>query len=91
MFPTEQFQEVLKDFVEARLHTDRPGLESTEQAIELQKKMVGSRALPAYVILDPATGETIAQHVLQLANQEAKLLDFLKQGLQAYRDRHANP
>ena len=91
MFPKDEFQDVLKGFVEARLHTDRLGLESTQQAIELQKQMVGSLNLPAYVIEDPATGDTISQHALQLANQEAQLLEFLKKGLETFQARQANP
>ena len=56
VFPQPAVAGVLKDFIEARLHTDGLG-PRYERNKELQKKETGSSATPIYMIVDPKTGE----------------------------------
>lgn len=60
IFPLPAVAGELKRFVEARLHTDHAGdaaLNAKHRA--LQEKLIHSRSLPSYAIVDPATGEAV--------------------------------
>jgi hypothetical protein len=49
--------ELLRGFIEARLHYDTGP--SPKQNVERERKLVGSIGTPTYVIVDPVTGATI--------------------------------
>ncbi|MFO0980780.1 MAG: hypothetical protein U1E76_03355 [Planctomycetota bacterium] len=49
----------LKNWVEARLHTD--GTHHLEEILKLQDELSGSKANPVYVLVDPATGERLGR------------------------------
>jgi len=68
-------EELQKNFIEARLHTDRPGA-VYEANIERQLKLTKSRALPIYVIIDPKTGEPLRKKAGLMT--EETLLQFLR-------------
>jgi hypothetical protein len=51
VFPLPAVAEVLKNMVEARLHTD--GSRNIERIHQLQRDLTGSIANPYYVIVDP--------------------------------------
>ena len=47
-------------YVEARLHTDgKEGDPAYDRSRELQDELAGSKANPIYLIVDPASGETL--------------------------------
>ena len=68
-------------FVEARLHVEnqakRPKPEY-ERFLELRDKHVGSVAIPAYVVLDPKSGESLAYYVLDGPNPDTWAADFTR-------------
>ena len=54
VFTTPEVSGLLSNFVEARLHTDNDN-PNIEQILELQRELTGTKSLPVYVIVDPAT------------------------------------
>ena len=51
IFP--KHEDLLKKFVEIRLHTDHKDEKLEKAALELQLKMAGTKALPIYILVDP--------------------------------------
>ena len=66
--------EVLRGFVEARLHND--GGPRKDENLKLQKEKTGSFATPIYVIVDPKTGATLRSHAG--ATTPEKFSEFLR-------------
>ncbi|MCR9244254.1 MAG: hypothetical protein NXI31_04425 [bacterium] len=72
-----------KHFVEARLHVDSQSYLTDAQWAANQKARdeigEGTLTLPFYVVVDPKTGESVAEHTLSGAATEwtAGWLDFL--------------
>ena len=55
VFPSPAVARELKEnFIEARLHTD--GDTNIDRILDLQQELVGARATPFYVLVDPETG-----------------------------------
>lgn len=81
LFPRPAVAAVLTErYVEVRLHTDTKGPER-EQILALQKKYSGEDvSIPAYVIVDPATGK--ARGMVRGLTEEKPFLEFLKKGLE---------
>ena len=83
LFPTDEFEEVLDDYIEARLHNDgkiwgtEDWTEATIAIRKLQDELVGDGPLPAYVAMDPETKEVIGLHKLAPSGFEEKLLQWL--------------
>jgi hypothetical protein len=76
-----------KDFVECRLHVDVPGTLQPGQ-LEANRKVrtefaAGNLTTPFYVIIDPKTGQRLAETGLSggFANWESLFVDFLKSAL----------
>jgi len=65
-------EELQKNYIEARLHTDRDG-QPYEHNVELQLKFAKSRANPIFVIIDTKTGEPLRKKS-GLLTEEAFLL-----------------
>jgi thiol:disulfide interchange protein DsbD len=59
VFAEPGVSQALDTVVEARLYMDEPG----DPYADLQQQWTGTRAVPAYVLVDPATGEPTAAHV----------------------------
>lgn len=54
VFPKDPVKSLLGEhFVEARLHTDK-FTPHRDAVLELQDQLVGSKALPVYIVVDPA-------------------------------------
>ncbi len=66
------------DYVEARLHTD--GEKNIERILELRDELVGSPALPQYVLIDPATEEKLG-HFAGFTRDIDAFKAFLESGL----------
>ncbi len=61
IFPAPAVAEVLREhYVEARLHMDVD--EVREKYHDLQDRLVGTLAVPVYVLLDPVTGKVLDRH-----------------------------
>ena len=75
VFQTPAVAEELKDnFIEARLHTDRGHY--AEFAQGLRAELVGSLALPIFVVMDPETKEVGG--ILEGARSPADFNEFLQ-------------
>jgi len=91
LFPTDEFKDVLDDYIEARLHNDgkvKGTEEWTEETIkvrELQQVLVGDGTLPTYLAMDPETREVISLHRLATFNHEDKLLDWLDESREQWK------
>lgn len=67
-----------KNFVEVRLHLD--GETNIERIKELQGTLAdGNVAMPYFVLVDPQSGERLAQTDAKAALSEDSWIDFLKQ------------
>ncbi len=71
-----------ENYIEARLHTDRPTVPTLKRILELQAKYAESTALPIYVTVDPETERRLgkyegAQPALS-ASAEEDYIRFLK-------------
>lgn len=62
------------NFIEARLHTDGPETAARAAARELQARYASSIANPWLVVVDPKTGEKIAERGYPEADE---LVEFL--------------
>ena len=70
-------KELQEHFVEARLHTDAPSPVG-ENNMKRELDMIGSRANPYYLIVDPKTGKSLRKTFGFMS--EAKFLEFLRGG-----------
>ena len=61
IFP--KHEDLLKKFVEIRLHTDHKNEELKKTAVQLQKKMAGTEALPIYILVDPAQPDVVVSKI----------------------------
>ncbi|MFP6739368.1 MAG: cytochrome c biogenesis protein CcdA [Planctomycetota bacterium] len=61
IFP--KHEDLLKKFVEIRLHTDHENEELEKKAAQLQKKMAGTKALPVYILVDPAQPDVVVSKI----------------------------
>ncbi len=61
IFP--KHEDLLKQFVEIRLHTDHKDEALKKRAVELQRKLVGHEALPVYILLDPGKPEVVVSKI----------------------------
>jgi len=52
-FTFPKHKDLLKKFVEIRMHTDHTDEKLKRAAVELQEKMAGTLALPIYILVDP--------------------------------------
>ncbi len=68
-------EELKNNFIEARLHTDRGHY--AEFAQGLRAKLVGSVALPIFVVMDPETEEVGG--ILKGARSPGDFADFLQE------------
>ena len=80
IFPLPEVSGVLTNLIEARLHTDRPGIENYDRIIELQERFTGTRSLPIYLVIDPDTEEVLARHN-GATFDPAVFIAFLEKGL----------
>jgi thiol:disulfide interchange protein len=72
-FPAEAVAaELVPHFVEARLHTD--GEVNIDRILELQAELAGTVANPFYVLLDPRSGERLADGAFMAADRFAAFL-----------------
>lgn len=74
-------EELRKDVIEARLHTDgeqRLDAKTDTQNKKLQEEMTGSKANPYFVIYDPVTGKILRRKAGMIF--EEKFLKFLRGG-----------
>ncbi len=74
VFPAAVVAEILKGFVEARLHND--GGPRKDENLKLQREKTNSLATPIYVIIDPKTGATLRSHAG--ATTPEKFAEFLR-------------
>jgi hypothetical protein len=78
VFPLPAVAGLLENYVEARLHTDKP---STRHLKDLQVEMTSSVALPIYLAVDPVSGRELAR--LEGATLKSEpFIDFLNAGLE---------
>ncbi|MBI4880506.1 MAG: hypothetical protein HY812_12730 [Planctomycetes bacterium] len=68
----------LRDFVEARLHTDHADAARRNAYKELQRRASGSLANPAYVAVDPATGRKLGVFLGATLADDAPFARFLQ-------------
>jgi len=91
MFPNTDFQSVLDQYVEARLHNDKNNAAS-ERIMDLQDKYIGHRALPVYMAMDPVDEEVLGKFELPaLGDQRTALLEFLRNQRGRWEEKHAAP
>ena len=74
-------------FVEARIHTD--SLEHPENA-DLQLEMTQSIAQPIYLVVDPKDGTQHSRRDGATLNDDQPFIDFLNQGWNSAREKHAS-
>ena len=80
IFPDPAVAGILKpNFVESRLHAER--MDAAE--IALRDRVVGSVAVPVYVVIDPRTDTVLGKHELGGAPGQWKqgMIDFLQESL----------
>ncbi len=61
-------------FVEARLHVDY------KENLERELAMTGSNAQPIFLVVDPASGETLARHDGPSLVSDEPFVEFLQEG-----------
>lgn len=61
IFP--KHEDLLKDFVEIRLHTDHEDKELKNNAVQRQKTMAGTLALPVYILVDPNKPDVVLSKI----------------------------
>lgn len=74
-------EELKKNFIEARLHTDneeRLSPATYKRNKEVQKEMVNSEANPYFVVFDPKTGKVLRKKAGMLF--EKRFLELLRGG-----------
>lgn len=77
VFPEPAVAGHLKNYVEARLHTD--GRKNIERILQLQEDLARTAANPVYVLVDPADEREIARFEGATFDQD-EFIDFLVVG-----------
>lgn len=84
-FLQDDFLKVLnKDYVEARLHTDKETTPAARRRRiqEKQRELVGHRGMPTLVVVDPETGKRLSKKPQSFSPNPAVILEFLKENVQ---------
>jgi len=72
---------LLKNVIEARLHTDRQ-IPELPRILEIQNKLAGKQSLPYFVLLDPETEARIGEVTEGLQSAD-EFVRFLRQAVRA--------
>ena len=78
VFPLPAVAGLLENYVEARLHTDKP---HTLHLKDLQVEMTASVANPIYLAVDPVSGRQLARFDGATLQSDQPFIDFLNAGL----------
>ena len=73
---------LVKDFVEARLHTDTGDKLARAHILELQKELSGSVANPFYVTMDPRSGKVLGKYAGATLADDSPFVEFLTRSIE---------